>query len=67
MSTVVFIGEKKPEKNLIQEQSYRYHPDSVIKDKILEDLRKHLNCSLEQYIIDLNIQVILKEYVTKNT
>lgn len=67
MSTVVFVGQRKPEKNLVQEQIYRYHPDALIKAKIMDDLQKHLNCSLEQFIIDIKVDVTLKEYDTPHT
>lgn len=66
MSTIVFMGQKVPEKRLISEQTYKYHPDTEMKEQIIQDLKKHLSCSLERYIIDLNIQVILKEYDSKN-
>lgn len=65
MSTIVFVGQKIPEKRLISEQTFKYHPDGEMKEQIIQDLKKHLNCSLEKYIIDLNIQVILKEYDPK--
>jgi hypothetical protein len=67
MSTVIFVGQKKPEKHLVQEQTYKYRPDSDMKERILSDLEKHLNSTLDQFIIDLDIKVTLKEYDTKNT
>jgi hypothetical protein len=67
MSTVVFVGQKKPEKHLVQEYVYKYHLDAAMKDKILEDMKKHLNNSLDQFIIDFEVKVTLKEYDTKNT
>lgn len=67
MSTIVFAGQRIPTKHLVKETDFKYHPDQPMKDKILEDLKKHLACSLEDYIIDLDIRITLKEYDTQNT
>lgn len=67
MSTIVFVSQRKPEKHLIQEIIYKYHLDSAMKDKILEDLKTHAKSSLEDYIIDIDVKITIKEYDTKNT
>lgn len=65
MSTIVFLNHKIPERGLISELIYRVHPDSKIKNIIISDIQKHLNRSVEDYSIDINITCTLKEYEKK--
>lgn len=65
MSTVVFVNQKKIDKKLIQEFTYKYHPSSDMKEQILKDLHEHIKCDLEDFIIDVDIRIILKEYDKK--
>ncbi len=67
MSTVVFERQIKPEKKLVQEIVYGYHPDSLMKAQILKEVEEHVKHSLEGFIVEVNIKVSLKEYDTKNT
>ncbi len=67
MSTIVFVSQRVPEKKLLSEHVYKYHPDSSMKEQIIQDLKKHLSSTLEHLIIDLDIKVTLKEYDSKNT
>lgn len=62
MSTIVFVSQRIPERRLLTELVYRYYPDSELKDQIINDLKKHTGGSLDKYIIDLKIEVTLKEY-----
>lgn len=67
MSTVVFVGKIVPEKRLVDQEVYNFHPDSKMKEEILKDLKKHLSSSLEDVIIDLEIRVTLKRYDNRNS
>jgi hypothetical protein len=63
MSTIVFTGIRVSDKKLLKETSYRYHPNSDMKEQILADLKKHIDGPIpENIIIDLNIDITLKEY-----
>lgn len=67
MSTVVFHSVKVPEKHLRREEIYKYHADEDIKSRILEDFKKHSKNSLDHLHLDVNIEIVVKEYDTKNT
>jgi hypothetical protein len=66
MSTIVFVSQRAPERHLISEQIFKYHPDTATKEQIINDLKKHLGSSLEHLIIDLDVKVTLKEYDTNH-
>lgn len=69
MSTVVFVSHNKPDKKLISEYVYKYHPDSELREKIISEVRKHL----QEYVVtddmieELNIEVKFKSYDSKNS
>lgn len=67
MSTLVFMGVNVPEKKLIQEQIYRYHPSADMKAQILKEVAEHFKNPLEDFIVDVHIKISLKQYDTKNT
>lgn len=62
MSTILFLSHKVPDKKLISEHFYKYVPDAEMKAKIIAELQKQLDSSLDKYIIDLKIEINLKEY-----
>lgn len=64
MSTVVYVKTNSPDKKLIKEHVYHYHPDSEMRDKIMKDIAAHSNEVLENFIIDIKIEVSLKQYDT---
>ena len=66
MSTVVFVSHKIPEKHLLSERTYKYFPDSTIKDSILADIVRHSGISIEDYDIEFDLKIILKEYKNAN-
>ena len=67
MNTVIFMSQSTPERNLVKEINYKIRPDSDTKEKLINEIKTHINDSLERYIIDVDIRVTLKEYDTKNT
>lgn len=69
MSTVVFVGQYKPEKNLVQETVYKYYPDAELKEKIVAEVKKNDMSPIldDKAIIEINVTVTFKEYVSKNT
>lgn len=62
MSTVVYMGTKVPEKGLIKEHTYKYIPDREMKEKILNDVKAHSKEPLEEYIIEVKVEVSFKTY-----
>jgi len=63
MSTIVFVGQSWPDKRLIKDTAYDYHPDSDMKAQMISDLEKHLGDTIpEKVIIDIKIRISLKEY-----
>lgn len=57
----VITPDRKLEKTLV----CRYYPTSSMREEILNGLREHLKCDLDQYIIDLRIEVNLNLYKDK--
>lgn len=62
MSTVVFIGQEKPEKRLLHKLLYKYYPSAEMKEQIIKDLKAHIKDGLEQYDFEIDVKVTLKEY-----
>ncbi len=62
MSTVVFSSTNVPDKKLIKEHIYKYYPDSAVKQKIEDDIRKHSNEILENFVVEITVEVRLKQY-----
>lgn len=62
MSTVIFVGTQIPEKHLVRQHKFHYHPDKEMADKILNELANHAKISLEDANIEIKVEIILKEY-----
>jgi len=68
MSTVVFVSQEVPEKKLLSKITYRLHPDFVLKERIMEEIQKHIREQVpSDAILELDIQLTIKTYDTKNT
>jgi hypothetical protein len=64
-SVIIYKGDNVPEKNLIKAVYYGYQPSSSMRDIIIEDVKKHLKCDLDEYVIGIDVTVSLKEYDVK--
>ena len=65
LPAVAFVSEVVPDKRLEKTLVYRYYPSSSMKEEILQNIKEHLKCDLEDYIVDVKIEVDLKLYNTK--
>ena len=61
---ISFISEIIPENKLEKSIVYRYYPVLSMKDQILNDVKQHLKCDLEEYIVEVKVEVTLKLYKT---
>ena len=60
--TVTFLAETVQESNLKKTTVYRYYPIPEMKDKIIGDVKQHLNSDLTEYdTIEVSVQVIMKQ------
>lgn len=62
MSTVVYSTTIVPDKKLVKEHIYKYHPDAAMRQKIEEDIKKHSNEVMENFVVEINVEVRLKQY-----
>ena len=62
---ISFVSEVVPDKRLEKTLVYRYYPISSMKDEILQHVKEHLKCDLEDFIVDVNVEINLKMYNTK--
>jgi hypothetical protein len=59
---ISFVSEVIPDKKLQKTLIYRYYPPSDMKELILSHVKEHLKCDLEEYIIEVKVEVNLKKY-----
>lgn len=59
---ISFVSELVPDKKLEKTLVYRYYPSSSMKDEILTHVKEHLKCDLEDYTVDIKIEIDLKMY-----
>lgn len=64
MNYIAFIGQNKPDRKLIREILYRYHPDETLEKQILSDLQKTMEKELIEptYVVKIDIKITVKEY-----
>lgn len=74
MSSVVYLSHLKPDKKLLEEIVYGYYPDSEMKDKIMNDIMKHMKVTSipDDTVVDISVKISFKKYDiktndTKNT
>ena len=65
LPAIAFVSEVIPDKKLDKTLVYRYYPTSSMKEEILKGIKEHLKCDLEDYVVDVKIEVDLKLYTTK--
>lgn len=62
---IVYAGEVVPDKKLIKTTTYRYYPSSDMREQIIRDVKLHLKSDIEDVIVDIDINIDLKEYDVK--
>lgn len=65
-ASISYISEIVPEKNLEKTSLVRYYPPADMKEKIIRDVKEHMKCDYEDYIVEVKVEVILKLYKTNN-
>jgi len=64
LPAITFVSEKIQDKKLEKTIIYRYFPTSSMKEDILNHLKEHLKCDLDEYSIELEINVNMKRYTS---
>jgi len=59
---ISFVSELVPDKKLEKTLVYRYYPSLSMKDEILKHVKEHLKCDLEDYTVDIKVEIDLKMY-----
>jgi hypothetical protein len=67
MSTpIVFVGQSKPEKNLVELRKYKAYLSPEQKKQILDELSRAIG-EVEEWDISMHVEIELKKYDSKDT
>lgn len=64
LPALIFVQQIVPDHKLENTFVYKYLPISEMKEQILQGLKDHTKIDLEEYIVDINIEIVLKKYNT---
>lgn len=60
--SISFVSEVVPDKKLQKTLVYRYYPLSDMREEILKHVKEHLKCELDDYTVEVKIEIDLKMY-----